>query len=223
MAELVQSDYELIGPYLRQFEMVRDQVLAAAGDEMKHAFFPHAGIIAMIVRLAQGETTEIAIVGCQSVFGASAAIGTSKALTTGIVQRGGTCSMLPIGRLRMAADYSKTLRAALIKHEQGIFVQSRQTAACNATHPTIARLARWLLRSRDVTNCEELQFTQEFLGQMLGVHRNAVSVVACALKDKGLIEFSRAHIRIVDLAGLKLVACECYETVRNELDQLKRG
>jgi hypothetical protein len=58
---------------------------------------------------------------------------------------------------------------------------------------------------------------------MLGVHRNAVSFVACVLKEKGLIQFSRAHIRIVDVAGLKAVACECYETVRGELEHLKCG
>jgi hypothetical protein len=58
---------------------------------------------------------------------------------------------------------------------------------------------------------------------MLGVQRNAVSHVASSLKEKGLIKFSRAQIRIMDVAGLKAIACECYETVKSELEQLKRS
>jgi CRP-like cAMP-binding protein len=220
---LIPSDFELVGPHLRSLELARDQVLAAAGEELKFAYFPHSGIIALVVRLAHGETTEIAMVGSHSMFGASAALGWPAALTTAVVQFASTCSVLPIKRLQVAADQSKTLRATLTRHEQAIFVQTQQTAACNVSHPTIARLARWLLRVRDASGSDDLQFTQESLGAMLGVHRNAVSFVACALKEKGLIQFSRAHIRIVDIAGLKAVACECYETVRGELEHLKRG
>ena len=92
-----------------------------------------------------------------------------------------------------------------------------------ASHTAMARLARWLLRARDAAGSDELFFTQEFLGQMLGLQRNAVSYVAGTLKEKGLIKFSRAQVQIMDVAGLKATACECYETVKSELEQLKRS
>ncbi len=223
VALLLQADFDLVSPYLRNLELVREQVIVAAGDEITQAYLPHSGIISLVVRLMHGETTEVAMVGNQSIFGASAALGSPSALTTAIVTIGGTCSVLPIKRLREAMDQSTTLRTTLFRHEQSVLVQAQQTAACNAAHPTVARLARWLLRARDATGSDELQFTQESLGQMLGVHRNAVSFVACALKEKGVIQFSRAQIRIVDAIGLNAVACECYEVVRVDLEQLKRG
>jgi CRP-like cAMP-binding protein len=161
---LIQADFELIGPHLRSLEVERDQVLAVAGEDMKYAYFPHSGIISLVVRLPHGETTEIAMVGNLSVSGASAALGSPAALTTAIVQLGGMCSVLPIKWLLEAADQSKTLRTTLILHEQAIFVQTQQAAACNVSHPTIARLARWLLRVRDASGSDELQFTQESLG-----------------------------------------------------------
>jgi CRP-like cAMP-binding protein len=114
-----------------------------------------------------------------------------------------------------------TFRITLTQHAQAIFVQAQQSAGCIASHSAISRLSRWLLRARDASGCDELQFTQEFLGQMLGVQRNTVSNVASALQDKGLIKFNRAQIRILDVAGLKATACECYETVKNELEHLK--
>ncbi|MGA7807027.1 Crp/Fnr family transcriptional regulator, partial [Bradyrhizobium sp.] len=95
--------------------------------------------------------------------------------------------------------------------------------ACIAAHPAIARLARWLLRARDAAGGDELHFSQEFLGQMLGINRNAVSLVAGGLQDKGLIRIGRGQVRILDAARLRAAACECYETVRQELDHLKRS
>jgi hypothetical protein len=38
-----------------------------------------------------------------------------------------------------------------------------------------------------------------------------------------LIRFSHTHIRMLDVTGLKAIACECDETVRSELEQLEGG
>ena len=223
LANLTPADHELVSPHLHDLELVHAQVLVSAGNEIKDAYFPHSGIISLVVRLIDGETTEVAMIGRDSVFGASAALAGPTALTTAIVQSPGMCSALPIKRLHAAAEQSTRFRATLIRHEQAIFVQAQQSAGCMASHTAMARLARWLLRARDAAGSDELFFTREFLGQMLGVQRNAVSYVAGAMREKGLIKFSRAQIRLVDVDGLRAMACECYETVKGELEQLERS
>jgi CRP-like cAMP-binding protein len=223
LANLSHADFELVEPHLRTLELVHAIVLATAGDELKDAYFPHSGIISLVVRLVEGETTEVAMVGRDSIFGASAALGGPLVLTTAIVQSPGMCSALPIGRLIEAADMSKTFRTILARHEQAIFVQAQQAAACIASHPAVARLARWLLLARDAAGNDELHLSPEFLGQMLGVKRNAVSVVAGSLQDKGLVRIGRGQIRIIDAVKLKAAACECYSRVRDELEYLKRS
>jgi CRP-like cAMP-binding protein len=223
LANLSPGDYELVESHLRSLELARAIVVATAGEELKDAYFPHSGIISLVAQLAEGETIEVAMIGRDSIFGGSAALAGPIALSTAVVQSPGMCSVLPIERLAEAADRSKTFRTTLVKHEQAIFVQARQAAACIAAHPAIARLARWLLRARDAAGSDELQLSQEFLGQMLGVKRNAVSLVAGSLQEKGLIRIGQGQIRIVDAAKLKAMACECYETTREELDYLKRG
>jgi CRP-like cAMP-binding protein len=223
LANLTPADYELVRPHLHDFELLPAVVLVAIGDEVEDAYFPHGGIISLVVRLVHGETIEVAMVGKESVFGASAALAGPTALTTAIVQSPGICSTVRIEWLRAAADQSKTFRDTLIRHEQAIFVQTRQSVGCMPSHSALARLARWLLRARDVAGSDELFFTQESLGQMLGVRRNALSYVASSLREKGLIKFSRAQIRITDVAGLRATACECYGTVKTELEQLERS
>ncbi|MBR0980293.1 Crp/Fnr family transcriptional regulator [Bradyrhizobium diazoefficiens] len=223
LAHLSPGDFDLVRSHLRTIDLVHAAELVAAGDEMAVAYFPHGGIISLIVRLTGGEATEIAMIGRDSVFGASAALVGPTALTTAVIQSPGACSVLPVKRLKEAADHSPTLRTMLIRHEQAIFVQAQQSAGCMASHPAMARLARWLLRARDAGGSDEMDFTQEFLGQMLGVRRNAVSSVAVDLQNMGVIRFNRGQILITDPKRLEAVACECYDTVRNELDQLKRS
>src|ERR1700730_5159977 len=70
---------------------------------------------------------------------------------------------------------SPDFRTALIRHEQVLFAQAQQSAACNASHTVEARLSRWLLRSRDLSGSDTLALTQEFLPQMLSVPRSTVS------------------------------------------------
>jgi DNA-binding transcriptional regulator YhcF (GntR family) len=81
-------------------------------------------------------------------------------------------------------------------------------------------LSRWLLRARDLCDSEALPLTQEFLAQMIGVQRNAVSIVAHALQREGIIRYSRGHIEITDLEGLKETSCECYRAVKAQQDRL---
>jgi DNA-binding transcriptional regulator YhcF (GntR family) len=71
--------------------------------------------------------------------------------------------------------------------------------------------------THDRVDGPELLLTQEFLGQMLGVHRPAVSLAGASLQQAGLIQYTRGKITVVDRAGLEEVACECYELIRQEL------
>jgi DNA-binding MarR family transcriptional regulator len=107
-----------------------------------------------------------------------------------------------------------------IIHEPLILVQAQQSAACNAAHTIDARLARWLLRCRDLQGSDDLLLTQEFIAEMLGVRRTSVSVVANTLQQAGLIRYRRGHIRILDLEGLQDTACECYQTVKSQAERL---
>ncbi len=223
LADLSPANFELIRSAMRTVDLVHASELAAAGEDLIDAYFPHSGSISLVVRLTTGEATEVAMVGRDSVYGASAALGAATSLTTAIVQSPGICTVLSIKRLQDAAEQSATFRNVLVRHEQAIFVQSHQSVGCIASHTAVARLSRWLLRARDAAATGELQFTQEFLAQMLGVKRNAVSLVACELQEKGLIRVSRGHIKIVNEEMLLAAACECYATVKHEVDRLKRS
>ena len=93
--------------------------------------------------------------------------------------------------------------------------QVSQPAACNRFHDAEARLARWLLLTRDRVQTEEFLLTHEFLAHMLGVRRVGVTNAAGVLQRKKLISYSRGNIRILDRAGLENIACSCYQVLKD--------
>jgi CRP-like cAMP-binding protein len=209
-----------IQPHLSLLEFRQGEVLAERGAPVKTVYFPHSGIISLVVELNNGDMIETAMVGRDGVFNASSALDGKVYLNKALVQLAGFSSAIPVERLTEIADQFRDFRALLIRHEQVLFAQAQQSGACNASHLVEARLCRWLLRTRDLAGSDDLTVTQEFLAQMLGVRRSSLSIVANTLQKAGLIRYKRGHVHIVDVAALKECACECYETVRAHYERL---
>ena len=115
-----------------------------------------------------------------------------------------------------ATDKSDVLHALLLRYSYAVMMMTAQNAACNRVHKLEARMARWLLMTRDRVDSDDFPLTQEFLGQMLGVHRPAVSLAGATLQKAGLIRYTRGRITVVDRDGLEAVSCECYARIREQ-------
>jgi CRP-like cAMP-binding protein len=220
LASLAPAEFELLRPHLKPTELKHEAVLFVAGDKIDRVYFPHSGIISLVVELAGGEAIEAAMIGRDSMLGATSALDGEVSLNKAIIQLPGAGETLNVAFFREVAEQSPALRTILLRHEQVLFAQAQQSAACNASHTVEARLARWLLRARDLSGSDRLQLTQEFLAEMLGVRRSSVSPVAHELQRAGLIRYARGHIEILDLNGLQRMSCECYGTVKAHYDRL---
>jgi CRP-like cAMP-binding protein len=128
--------------------------------------------------------------------------------------------VLSAANLKMLAGQSVAWQQLLTRHQQALLAQAQQSVACNASHSVEERLSRWLLRAHDLWQGATLPMTQELLARMLGVQRNAVSIVAHALQQAGVIRYSRGQIEITDLAALRKTACECYLVAKTRQDHL---
>jgi CRP-like cAMP-binding protein len=220
LSSLGADDFELIRPHLKSVDLVQDFLLVAVGDTLKRAYLPHRGVISLVVDLARGEHVQIAMIGHHSIFGVFSALGDPVALNSAIVMVPGPASTIDLDRLRALADKSATLRAELIRHGLAVYAQIQQTAGCNASHTVESRLARCLLQTHDLSGGCKLVLTQEAMAQMIGARRNSVSLVASTLQQANYIHYSRGHIEILDLDGLRKTACECYASVKNQYERL---
>lgn len=208
------ANFDLLRPHLTRIELVRATVLGEAGAAMRHVYFPHDGTVSLTVGLSEGQTIEVAMLGRDGIIGGGAAIADGIAVSDAVVLFPGTSSALEITAFRTIAAASAPFRNLVIRHEQALLAQAQQSLLCNTLHPVEARLARWLLRARDLCDSEILPLTQEALAQMMGVRRNAISLVAHALQRAGIIRYSRGQIAIADLRALEATACDCYAAVK---------
>jgi CRP-like cAMP-binding protein len=220
LSQLRQDDFSRLEPYLKIAPFKQHSVLFEAEQEIKHVYFPSGGVVSLVVTLETGETVEAAMVGADGVVGASAALDGRVSLSRGIVQLPGDIIVCSIEGLKSAALQSPKLLSLLIRHEQTVYAQAQQSAACFAAHHIQARLCRWLLRARDLSGTDTLNFTQEYLAEMLGVRRTTVTVVAHTLQAAGLIKYARGKIQILDAEALQDGACECYATVKRHYERL---
>jgi CRP-like cAMP-binding protein len=220
LASLVEAEFTTLLPHLRSVVLPQEMVLFGTGDIIDHVYFPHAGVVSIVVQLASGPIIEAAMIGRESVVGGLSALYSNISINRAIVQVAGAATVVDVGHVRHLAEQSAGFRTTLIKHEQVLLAQSQQSVACNATHAIEARLSRWLLRCRDLVGSDDLPLTQEFIAQMLGVRRTSVTLVAKTLQQAGFVRYRRGRICVINLAGLTESACECYGTVKAISDRL---
>lgn len=207
------ADFAIARPHLEVVELLRESLLVEAGEALSHVYLPHSGIVSTVVSLSQGQAVEVAMIGRDGIVGAAEALCDGISLTDAVVLCPGTASAMAVADLKAIAGQSAAWRHLLVRHEQALLAQAQQSAACNAAHSVEERLSRWLLRARELWDGETLPMTQELLARMIGVQRNAVSIVAHELQRAGVISYSRGQIEIIDIEALRATACECYHAV----------
>ena len=220
LLSLSPQDRERLQPHLKHLQLPQGTALFRAEDIIPYVYFPHTGIISMIVGISSGQFVEAGMLGRNSVVGAGAALDGPDALNTAIAQVESTGVMIDTGVLKGLARESEALRMALVHQERSLTAQTQQVAACNALHELEERLSRWLLQSRDLLQSDILPLTQEFLAQMLGVQRSSVTLVARKLQEAGLIRYRRGHIHVLEVEGLQDSCCECYAAINLHFNKL---
>jgi len=210
---LPQNIFAALRSHLKVVDLVFGDVIAKPGETVDRVYFPHTGVVSLVVEMEVGDIIETAMVGRDGVVNATAALDGKLSLHMGIIQVAGSASAIHPDTLRSIADEFTPFRSLLIRHEQVLLAQAQQSAGCNASHTVEARMCRWLLRIRDLTQSDEMKLTQEFLAQMLGVRRTSVSLVAGTLQSAGLIRYRRGNIKITDVEAVQSSACECHERV----------
>ena len=220
LTALAQKDLALLIPHLREAPLVQGVILHEQGDRIDQIYFPHDGIISLLAVMQQGDAIETATIGYEGAVGALSGFGPRRSHTRAVVQVPGSAARIAAEHFRKAAEASDGVRGIIVIYNEMLLIQVQQTAACNALHPVEARLSRWLLQARDRLESNNIKLTHEFLSQMLGVRRTTVTVVANMLQQASLIRYHRGHIEIVDRFGLEARACECYEAIRRQIDQV---
>ena len=204
-------------------ELPTGTLLHDPGVAPRYAYFLLNGLASMVVALEGGGSAEVNMTGREGVVGAMHILGGSSIPTECMMQLGGAGLRVPLAHLREEFAASAELRSRLLEFVQHECAAVSQIAGCNRLHSAERRLVRWLLMASDKTGFNELDLTHEYLAQLLATHRPTVTLAAGDLQSRGLIQYSRGTIRLLDRPGLEAVACGCYRVVRDLDAKLYRG
>jgi CRP-like cAMP-binding protein len=216
LAALSKKEYQQLLPELTRVTLTFADILYEPGDRIRDVYFPENSIVSLLAEVGGRSTLEVGIVGNEGMAGISVFMGVSVSRYQGVVQGAGTAMKMKAAALHKASEQPGALRRLLHNYTHSLMTQISQSAACNRFHVVEARLARWLLMTRDRVGADEFRLTQEFMSHMLGVRREGVSNAAGALRRGKLISYSRGQIRILDGAGLEAVSCECYSIAKDD-------
>lgn len=220
LAALPPGQYRRIRSELEATPFERGQRLHEVGKPISHVYFPRSGVASVVARMSEGGTIEVATIGNEGVVGLSAFLADGRAPMEIFVQIPGEAVRMMVAVFCEEIQAESAFRKVVGRYTQALLSQIGQSAVCNRVHPIGERCARWLLMSHDRMLGDHIALTQEFLAEMLGVRRAAVTQTAGLLKRRNLIDYHRGTIRVLDRKGLEKAACECYSFIRAEHDRM---
>lgn len=214
LAALPRTEYACLREKLEPVALTFGEILYEPGDPIRQIYFPDDSLVSLLIFVDRHLALEVGLVGYEGMVGVAYALGVGVSQVQALVQGGGTALRMPAAPFRRTLRRCPALQRGIQRYTHDLMAQIAQTAACNRFHVVEARLARWLLMTRDRVGSDRFHLTHEFLSHMLGVRREGVTQAAQALKQRCLIDYSRGNIEIVDGDGLEAASCSCYERVR---------
>ena len=210
LASLPRKEYLKLLPDLSLVTLDYADVLYEPHTRMANVYFPDNCLVSLLTQIDRHLELEVGMVGSEGMVGTPLALGTEVSGVRALVQGGGNALRMSSARFLSALRRSPPFQRAVLGYVDTLIRQVSQTAACNRFHVVEARLARWLLMTRDRLKTGEFQLTHEFLSHMLGVRREGVSEAASIFQRQNLIEYSRGRIKILNHRGLEAASCSCY-------------
>ncbi len=220
MQHCLQASLSASPPHLELTPLTLGEVLYESGGVLQHVFFPTDSIVSLLYVMEDGSSAEIAVVGNEGILGISLFMGGETTPSRAVVQSAGHGYRLSATHLKLEFNRAGPVMHLLLRYTQALITQMSQTAVCNRHHSIDQQLCRWLLLSLDRLSSDELTMTQELIANMLGVRREGVTEAAGKLRDAGIIDYSRGHIKVLDRKQLEQKVCECYAVVKREFDRL---
>jgi CRP-like cAMP-binding protein len=220
LAALHSQSLQDLLPHLQVMHLQAGSVLAESGKPLSHVYFPIDSAISLFYRLESGESAGVAVIGNEGMFSVAHALGGGAIPYWAVVETSGHVFCVETDELERKVAEIDGLREVLLLYAQASLTQISQTVVCEKHHSLNQQLCQHLLLINDKSLSDHFKLTHEAIANMLGVRRESITEAAGELRERGLIDYSRGHVKVLNRPGLEALCCECYGVVREEFARL---
>lgn len=184
--------------------------LSKPGTDIAHVYFPVDCIVTRVASARSGSEVEVGLVGNEGMLGITLMLGVLAAPTLWLVQSAGQAWKFEATAFLRELARGTHLQVKLDRYLYVLLVQLSQNAICKRFHLVEARLARWLLMTRDRAHANNFHITHENLAHIMGVRRAGITRAASTLQRRRIIQYNRGDLHILDGGALEAASCGCY-------------
>ena len=212
--------FERVARKLTRVKLRPREVVYKPNESIDFVLFPENTVLCLLALMSNGDTIEAATVGREGASWISASVGAPSMPCETIAVVEGTALKLAIGDLDRELKENGHFRDVLTEYSHALLIASMRTSACNGLHGLQERCARWILMTLDRTDTDKFHVTKEFLAQLLGTNRPTVSLLVSVFEKAGILKVEGRRVTLKDRRRLTEAACECYEIIRENYDQV---
>lgn len=216
LTELPGEDFARLLPHLEPVSLSCDEHLYRLGEDVEEVYFPEGAVVSHLYLLADGSTTEAAMIGREGLTGLSSIFASPTQTHWTIAVIPGTALRVRVEVLKEEFARGGAMQRLLLAYAGAHIEQLSQRAICNGRHSVEERVCSWLLMIHDRAGDNRLPLTHERIAHHLGARRPGITEVAISLRDRNIISYTRGQICITDRPGLETAACECYRTLSRQ-------
>jgi CRP-like cAMP-binding protein len=220
LASLPHADLARMMKSLERVDLRLGQTLHEPHQPLEHFYFPETCIVSLLGVLANGDTSEVALIGREGCVGLGLILGGESTILRASVQSAGAALRWKTSALRRELARGGAVERMLLHYVQAVWTQTAQSALCNRHHTLEQQMCRWFLASLDRVNGNRLRMTQKLIASMLGVRRERVAMTAKKMRTRGWLSYQSGTVTVLNRAALEGCSCECYQVIKAEHNRL---
>lgn len=217
LSSLPEDELNQFLPHLELVHLPYKEELHEYDGKVKYVYFLTSAVVSMLYVMAEGEMTEVAVIGREGVVGISHIMGET-ALCSAVVHTEGYGYKLKADVLKDAFSKGGELQRLLLRYMQALFFQISINSVSSRHYSIEQQVCLWLLDRLDRLPSNEIKVTHELIANMLGIRRESVTEATRRLHGEGLIDTARGHIKVINRRGLEMLSSECYYTAKKQYD-----
>jgi CRP-like cAMP-binding protein len=167
--------YARIMEHLKLVDLCQGQVFVESGASLDFVYFPTTCTVSLVSHTADGDSSELAMIGKEGMVGISLVLGNGSANHRAVVQCAGQAFKMPSDVFQSELAHCRELQQLSLNYVQALITQMAQSIVCTGHHSVSERLSYWLLFNQDALGSDHLLVTHETIANMLGVRRESIT------------------------------------------------